>query len=107
VQSIGYSQLRLLQPGHTPPLLPAPVGAAPAPPPGAAGVPAAAPVTDQHRSLGALHICEHTECKLPAERFWESNGGSGKGKGGGGKGGSSGKGGGGGGAGLRRTASVP
>ena len=104
MQSTGYAQLRLLQPGHMPPMLPALTDAATAPIPAAA---AGVPVADQRRALGAMHICEHTECKLPAERWWESNGGKGKGKGKG-KGGGGGKGSGnGGGAGLRRTASVP
>ncbi|PSC75639.1 Mitochondrial nuclease [Micractinium conductrix] len=90
VQAIGASQLRRIKPGmpQQPPLLPAPAGATPAPAlPAAAAMPAdalapaALPPTDQRRAAGAVHVCEHTECKLPAERFWESNGGGKGGKG--------------------------
>lgn len=81
VQSLGFAELRRLKPGAPPPLLPAPDGSLQPPPlppaPGALS-PGALPPTDQRRSLGAVHICEHTECRLPAERFWESNGGGGK-----------------------------
>lgn len=90
MQSIGYAQLRLLKPGLQPPLLPAPDGAQqPAVPLPQGGGALAVPPTDQRRSLGAVHVCEHTECRLPAEKFWES--------GNGGKGGKA----------LRRTASAP
>ncbi|KAL4420173.1 hypothetical protein ABPG77_008309 [Micractinium sp. CCAP 211/92] len=80
VQSLGFAELRKLKPGAAPPLLPAPDGSLqplPPPVPGALS-PSALPPTDQRRSLGAVHICEHTECRLPAERFWETNGGGSK-----------------------------
>lgn len=105
VQAQGHAQLLALRPGSQPPLLPAPGGAvaAAAPPllPGQAGAKGSAgpapalavPPTDQRRANGAVHVCEHTECRLPAERFWESSG-SGKG---GSKGGRE----------LRRTQSSP
>ncbi|PRW44603.1 mitochondrial nuclease [Chlorella sorokiniana] len=81
VQRLGYAQLRRLKPGSQPLLLPAPEGAAPVPVPiAAADGSVAVPPTDQRRALGAVHVCEHAECKLPAERFWESNGGNGGGK---------------------------
>lgn len=76
VQSQGHAQLLRLRPGQQPPLLPAPAGAPALP---SAALPATVPPTDQRRSLGAVHICEHAECKLPVERFWEGNGRS-KGK---------------------------
>lgn len=95
VQSLGHAQLLLLKPGHQLQLLPAPDGSVPAAQPAAAlgGGPLAVPPTDQRRSLGAVHLCEHTECRLPAERFWESGGG--RGNNGGGK------------RALRRTVSAP
>ncbi|KAL4428150.1 hypothetical protein ABPG75_002239 [Micractinium tetrahymenae] len=78
VQSLGFAELRKLKPGAAPPLLPAPDGSLqpplPVPTPGALS-PGALPPTDQRRSLGAVHVCEHTECRLPAERFWEAGGG--------------------------------
>lgn len=95
VQAQGHVQLQALKPGFQPPLLPAPgSAAAAAPPPAKGALPPALPPTDQRRALGAVHVCEHTECRLPAERFWES---SGNGGGGGGKGGRQ----------LRRTQSAP
>lgn len=92
MQSLGRTQLQRLKPGFQPPLLTAPDGVAAAPAPAAAarGDAVAVPPTDQRRSLGAVHVCEHAECKLPAERWWEGNGGGGKG-----------------GRALRRTASAP
>ena len=84
VQRIGYATLRQLKPGPSPPLLlPAPEEAA-----GGGGgdgsvggdsaaqLQLALPATDQRLSLGAIHVCEHTECRLPAERFWEASKGS-------------------------------
>ena len=97
VQSLGYTQLRQLNPSaFAPPLLPAPDGALPAAVPAApaGGAVLAVPPTDQRRAAGALHVCEHAECRLPAERWWESNGSS---NGKGGKGGKS----------LCRTTSAP
>lgn len=79
VQSLGFAELRKLKPGAAPPLLPAPDGSLQPPPPVPAPgalAPGALPPTDQRRSLGAVHICEHTACRLPAERFWEASGGS-------------------------------
>ena len=67
VQRQGYAQLRRIKPGSTPPLLPAPEGSVPAaaPPPTlvAADGSLALPPTDQRRALGAVHVCEHTECE--------------------------------------------
>jgi hypothetical protein len=91
VQRVGHAELQLLNPGHQPLLLPLPANSAQAVPAAAAGAVAAAAVggslavqpTDQRRSLGAVHVCEHTECRLSAEQLWENGGrpGSRKGKG--------------------------
>ncbi|KAI3428702.1 hypothetical protein D9Q98_007526 [Chlorella vulgaris] len=91
VQRVGHAELQLLNPGHQPLLLPLPANSAQAVPAAAAGAVAAAALggslavqpTDQRRSLGAVHVCEHTECRLSAEQLWENGGrpGSRKGKG--------------------------
>lgn len=78
MQAQGYAQLRRIKPGFQPLLLPAPDGASPVVVAASRGDGTLAlPPTDQRRSLGAVHVCEHTECRLPAERFWESNNGGG------------------------------
>ena len=87
VQRIGYAALQKLKPGPSPPLLlPAPKQAAEGGGgDGSVGSGGAAklqlPVTDQRLSLGAIHVCEHTECRLPSERFWEACKGSAGGSG--------------------------
>ena len=34
--------------------------------------------TDRRKSGGAVHLCEHVRCELPAERFWERQGSGGE-----------------------------
>ncbi|GAB4818802.1 hypothetical protein N2152v2_005848 [Parachlorella kessleri] len=74
-QRVGQAEARRLKPGsYLPPLLPGEVAAAAAAalvPKQPAGPPM---VLTGAGGRGAVHVCEHTECRLPKEDWYKANG---------------------------------